>query len=546
MYKKLAILCFVLFAIAAVAYYFRRRWDPPVLEDSVPDAVATASDYGAFADVAPYRQFTLPRAEDLAFDAWETVELSFELKPADLADPFDLKVALELRSPSGDRLVVPAFYYGCHPSFEGCEVGMVRFYVREPGRWEYSIRTSDALHSGAILVGQPQGTAPGPLILQPGERWFKDERNDSYPYLQAKFLDREDEDLSPGPKGFENTHIYLSDDVSDEIRLAIIRRQREFGNRRINVYLSNYGDYGGLRVVPWQVNGGAADYARFDLRKMKVWDRRIKALLDAGLYVHFWFLADDSWGLVKIPEVLAEAQYRRFIRYAVARWSGCQAILWCLSLEYEENNRDPGMWNRMGRYLADVDPFGHPRSIHSQTCFDFTRADWATFQMFQLGFDEGHQRVHERTLTWMDGSNRPAFAEEFSEGIEDLEKRRETWAAVCAGATTGNGAFLKTLSVVMGQLTLRGMRNRDELAHSEKPVYVMANAEGDYLAYLPESHRFRLDLRGAGRPLRYRWFDPATGAELAAGDVAANGDAVEFLPPREGDGDILLLCSARR
>jgi len=34
--------------------------------------------------------------------------------------------------------------------------------------------------------------------------------------------------------------------------------------------------------------------------------------------VQFWFLADDSHGLLRIPDALDESAFRRFVKYAVA------------------------------------------------------------------------------------------------------------------------------------------------------------------------------------------------------------------------------------
>src|SRR5690606_41778751 len=125
------------------------------------------------------------------------------------------------------------------------------------------------------------------------------------------------------------------DDITGRRRAEIRLAQHAYGNRRMNVYRANVGDYGGEKVLPWPGPDTAPDYVRFDLARMHRWDAWLRAVTDAGIYLHLWFLADDSRETLVVPSPLTEAAFKLLIRYAVARRGGYGKVHWCVSLEYD-------------------------------------------------------------------------------------------------------------------------------------------------------------------------------------------------------------------
>nr|PZN91918.1 MAG: hypothetical protein DIU52_00700 [bacterium] len=459
-------------------------------------------------------------------------------------DPFGVELEAVFEGPGGRTLVVPGFYDGDGMGGDDGNVWKVRFFLDRPGVWRYRTRgTGDPGldgRSGRIIVTDPLPHETGPLERSPSRPWFRYRATGGYAYLQAKFLDQSWNWVAgPDALRFNNTHVYLSDDITDLVRAEILLAQHAYGNRRMNVYLANVGDYGGEKVLPWPGPDTAPDYMRFDLARMHRWDAWLRAVTDAGIYLHLWFLADDSKGVLGVPSPLTEEAFKRLIRYAVARWGGYGKVLWCLSLEYDENNPDPAVWNRLGEYLKEVDPYGHPRSIHGTSRFDYSQSSWHDHLIFQLGFGKGHEHVYRTILEWRGESRLPVFAEEFAKGTGSRSERQELWAAFTAGATAGTGSHVAHLNRFVGRTGFYRLDVRNDLRTGGGPAYVLAAPGEEYVVYLPEGGSVRLQIEVGDRELDVEWYDPGTGALISGGRIPVGGQ-LEFAPPRDPDNDWVL------
>ncbi len=519
------------------------------------DAAAASADAGdGFARFGRERFAVVARGMRLSADAagireitdggrlplWATGEMRF-LAHGTHPDPFGVELDVVFEGPDGRTMVVPGFYDGDGMGGSDGGVWKVRFFLDRRGVWTYRTRgTGDPGldgRSGRIIVTEALPHETGPLELSPSRPWFRYRATGEPAYLQAKFLDRS-WNWVDGPDAFrfDNTHVYLSDDITDLVRAEILLAQHAYGNRRMNVYLANVGDYGGERVLPWPGPDTAPDYMRFDLARMHRWDAWLRAVTDAGIYLHFWFLADDSRETLGVPSPLTEAAFKRLIRYAVARWGGYGKVLWCLSLEYDENNPDPAVWNRLGEYLKEIDPYGHPRSIHGTSRFDYSESTWHDHLIFQLGFGKGHEHVYRTVLEWRGDSRLPVFAEEFALGTGSRSERQELWAAFMAGATAGTGSYVAQLNRFVGRTGFYRLDVRNDLRSGGSPAYVLAAPGEEYLVYLPEGGSVRLNIAVGDRALDVEWYDPATGVSIDGGRITAGGE-IEFSPPREPDAD---------
>ncbi|MCC6446616.1 MAG: hypothetical protein IT210_24575 [Armatimonadetes bacterium] len=79
---------------------------------------------------------------------------------------------------------------------------------------------------------------------------------------------------------------------------------------------------------------------------------------------------------------------KRYYRYAAARLSAYSNVLWDVTNKYQIF-RDEARANRMGAFLKECDPYGHPMSVHGHERFPFRTSPWADFAMYQAWDESG-------------------------------------------------------------------------------------------------------------------------------------------------------------
>jgi hypothetical protein len=85
------------------------------------------------------------------------------------------------------------------------------------------------------------------------------------------------------------------------------------------------------------------------------------------------------------------------------------------------------------------------------------------------------------------------------------------------------------------------MSPHDRLINSDKPVWCLAEPEGDYLVYALEGGPFELNLSAARGEFTAKWFDPRTGKLSGAGDgLVQGGKSVRFTAPNQQDWGLWL------
>jgi hypothetical protein len=112
-------------------------------------------------------------------------------------------------------------------------------------------------------------------------------------------------------------------------------------------------------------------------------------------------------------------------------------------------------------------------------------------------------------------------------GMEDWRSRAAMWRQ-----------SRHAVDFFQAHLPFERMRPADELSPS-RTDHVLAAPGEIYAVYLPEAGEARLDLGGAARDHRVRWYDPRNGGALQAGSrewVRGPGTASLGTPPgRSGD-----------
>ncbi|HEV2853286.1 MAG TPA: DUF5060 domain-containing protein [Thermoanaerobaculia bacterium] len=423
-------------------------------------------------------------------------------------NPFDLDVTAQVVSPSGRRFTVPGFFDG---DGQGGAVGRV-FKVRvcpdEPGTWKWTIADGTSGvpglsgRSGELSVSGrlPGFFGKGPIVDDPARPRFFRQQKGGPVFLTGKFLD------VAAPSPIQYSHTLLSEKLSDADREAMLRRHLDLKLNKINVYLANRGDYGGVSTTPWVGTAAANDKRRFDLGRWRSYDRWVERIRDSGMVAQLWFFADDS-GFGDLPD----ADRRRLMRYGMARLSGYVNTMFTLALEWQEG------WSveevhASGDFLQRNNPWARLVSVHGVTGdFAFPAASWVDYLDLQAGNSADLQAVHALGLANRARAGKPLLQEEHGLGEENAENRRKAWAAFTAGAAgVGTGAFLEHLAKFASLVDFSRMEPADGLVTAGRG-YALADRGRDYAVYLYGGTGVRVNLRGAAGSFKVEWYDPRKG-----------------------------------
>ncbi|MEA2602016.1 MAG: hypothetical protein QOF89_3008 [Acidobacteriota bacterium] len=444
-------------------------------------------------------------------------------------NPFtDVDLTARVTSPSGRVFNVRGFFDGDGAGGAVGSVFKIRVYADEPGTWRWATLSDTEGLNGKNGTFSCAGTLPGPFGAGPVVKNPERPRTFKYQYgrpvyLLGKFLDAD----APSPLQF--SHTLLSERLTDVDRQAMLDRHLAMKLNKMNVYLANRGDYGGVSTTPWTGSAATPDRRRFDLGRWKTFETWVRKLRDAGMVAQLWFFADDS-GFGDLPQ----ADRRLLIQYGMARLSGYGNTMLTLALEWQEGWSAAEVAESMA-YLRSQNPWGRLASVHGVTGdFSFPAADWADYLDTQAGNDAGHADIHEHGLRNRALAAKPLIQEEIGLGGEDAALRRKSWAAFTAGAGgSGSGAFLKPLADFVAQIAFERMDPADELALSRN-AYVLAEQGRAYVVYLYDGGTVQLDLRWAASTFDVQWYDPRQGGFRPVG-VVIGGRARSFIAPAGGD-----------
>jgi hypothetical protein len=445
-------------------------------------------------------------------------------------NPFDLDVSAQVTSPLGHRYTVAGFFDGNGAGGAVGNIFKVRIYTDESGTWRWTINSNvPGLNgrTGAIVVS--------PTRLAGSFGWGPVVENPHYPrtfmyqegvpvFLAAKFLD------AAAPNPIKYSHTMLSEKLTDANRQALLSRHLGMKLNKINVYISNRGDYSGVSTTPWVGTAQSNDKSRFDLARWKMYDQWLVKMRDAGVLTHFWFFADDS-SFGNLPD----ADRQRLIKYAMARFSGYVNTMFVLALEWQEG------WSATevasyASFIHQNNPWARMVSVHGTPGnFAFPTAAWADYMDVQAGNSISHGNLYNSGLVNRALSTKPLIQEEHGMGQEDTLHRQRTWAAFLSGAAgigTG-GSIANLMKFLQAGVRFERMTPDKNLVLSGG-AYALAEKGSAYVFYLYNGGTAKVDLRGGTGTFIAEWYDPRNGSFRSAG-VAAGGATPSFTAPASGD-----------
>ena len=439
----------------------------------------------------------------IAVPKWRMLEIALSGTTSP-ANPFtDTTLSATLTSPTNRIITVDGYYDG---DGRGGQVGnqwKMRLTPDELGTWTWATTSNDAGLDGVngqfecVMSGDP-----GPVAAV--DHHFFQADGDPV-FLIGNFLDK------AAPSLEEYTHTLLSEEISDANRDNMIARQRDFHRaNKMNVYLANRGDYGGISTTPWLGIDSSNDKTRFDLARWRMYDQFVARLKDEGMVAQLWFFADDS-NFGNLPLVDRE----RLVQYGLARLGPYAHSMFVLMLEWQEGWSESEV-SSLSNFAQSHNPWGRLWSVHGLFGdFSFPDNPSLTYMETQPGngatpVGTNDHAVFNRTL-----ANKPLLTDEFGilDSHPDARLRGNAWAAFCGGsAGIGTGSDLARVRKFLEEsgVNFTAMIPNNALSTGG---FVLANDGIEYVAYFENGGAYTLQLA----PGTYNawWFSPR----------AADGDA---------------------
>ncbi|MEH3089355.1 MAG: DUF4038 domain-containing protein [Microbacterium arborescens] len=349
----------------------------------------------------------------------EPVELAFTGPPEPIPatrTPFTVTVR------SGGRTVrVPGFW-------DGDRRYVARFLPDRAGEWTW--RTASAAaelagHTGAVTVSE--GGAHGPVRVAAR---FHFAHADGTPHRPV------------GTTAYNWLH--QDDDVrretADDIARAGFNRLRFLVFPQTGGYVTH-----DPVLLPFERDaGGRWDVARPVPAFFARLDAAVRMLGERGIQADVLILNAYDDGRFGLGD-LTEEEDAAYARYLVARLSAFPNVWWSLCNEHDILGRPADRWDRLGRLVAESDPYDHLRSIHNLTeLFDHNRP-WVTHASIQ----NGHAAAEPgRAVLYRDAYGKPVVLDEIKyEGdialrwghLSGAELVHRFWIATVSGCYASHG-----------------------------------------------------------------------------------------------------------
>lgn len=473
---------------------------------------------------------------------YDTVDLSFQSHKTYSAltpwfNPFtQIEINLELTSPSGHKLSAPGFFDGNGTGGQQGRTFKVRVCPDEVGLWHWQ------LHSNLPELDQKKGTfnvtntikglfSQGPIsILETDPKRFAF-KNQMPHFLIGKFLDIDQ------PLHLRFSHTFLSEAWSDIQREELLKHQLTLGINKINIYLTNKGDYKGITTTPWLGTSSYNIKSRFDLHWWHQYEKWIKRLRDEEIVAHLWFFADDS-GFGQ----LSDSERELLVSYGMARMSGYVNTIFTLALEWQESFTESDI-RKTGFLAQNNNPWKRLISVHGLSVTNnlnestiFFDEDWLDFIEIQTGFVE-HHKINQLGKLYRKQENKPVILEEFSLGENNDEQRINTWSALLTtpgGIGTGSG--LKAITTFLASIDITKFEPVTDLIITDN-AYAAASNEDHIIIYIYQNGPV-LFAPGRTNATRGQWFDPREGQYK--GSIFELNTDKPLQPPTDQDWVLLI------
>jgi hypothetical protein len=318
------------------------------------------------------------------------------------------------------------------------------------------------------------------------------------------------------------------------------------------------------------------DYTRFNLPYWQKFDRMLKFARERDMIISLVLDMNDS----KVHPDAGSDDERRFIRYAVNRFSAFSNITWDMGDDLD-SYRDEKWTHDTGMLIREFDPYGHLETSHPAKSNEHQdrSSPWFGFTSYQEWSRNQHalilesRKLQEKTGRIIPQTNEeygyedhyPAWAAPGSDSSDAL--RRTAWDIVMAGGyqTAGetvrrgtnigadmgggwmNGRGDDTMTMFLGYGHMVDFftsfewwktNPHDELVSAGN--YCLADPGKTYAVYVPHPGKVTVQLEKGN--YKATWFSAATGEKIDLPDVT---ETSWTSPPSPDQNDWAILLQAK-
>ncbi|MFZ4506149.1 MAG: DUF4038 domain-containing protein [Fimbriimonas sp.] len=284
---------------------------------------------------------------------------------------------------------------------------------------------------------------------------------------------------SKEPFFWTSTTAYMLAGLREDLALAAIDRLAAQGVNRIRVSLCPSRQPSGerwmepqvtesdtftFRYGPWVADNPTSvlepqfDTSRFDEAYWAKFERLLARARDHDMVVQVIFFTDAQedqnypFDRDRLGDDPAE---RRYYEHAVARLGAFSNVEWCITNEWALFR--PDQWvEAIGQFLAEIDPYHHPISVHGHGHFPFRASPWCSHALFQVWDEHGaYAWMREKRAQQLDaGQAKPQINDEngyqdhypfpwgearTAPARDDESRARLAWEIVMAGGWVTQG-----------------------------------------------------------------------------------------------------------
>ena len=243
----------------------------------------------------------------------------------------------------------------------------------------------------------------------------------------------------------------------EEIIKDAIERLSGYGINRIRVAMNGRQDDGSrwyeplvkesefftFKLTPWvaerpdDLDDPGFDVTRFNMEHWQKLDRLVDFARQHNINVSLIFYVDglDHGCDPFKKDKMGNEDEQRYYRYAAARYSGFENIMWDVTNEYHLF-RSEAWVDKMGTLLKSLDPARHIISVHGHSEFPFRTAAWVDVVLYQ-SWDEcgGYEFIRScREKQAKTGRILPQVNEEYG-----YEEHYPTWGCGASGTKVPDG-----------------------------------------------------------------------------------------------------------
>jgi len=575
------------------------------------------------AKAAGYNSSAQTVSGDLA--KWRPVTLDLRGPPANASDsnpnPFlDYRLQVQFTSRSGNTYDVPGFFAGDGKGGLSGDAWRVIFSPDEVGTWRYhlSFCSGDAV---AVSLDRNAGEAtdldgatgcfevtPQDAVAEGFYRWGRLEYVGEHylkfrdgPYWLKGGTDSPEDFLAydgfpSTPKGGHRYANHVADWCEDDPDWyggkgkGIIGALNYLASQGVNsIYflpMNIGGD--GKNVHPYlgRINGAGSpdnDNLHLDLTRLHQWGVVFEHAQRKGIMLHFVLNEAEENNKLELDSGQLDVERKLYYRELIARFGHLPALQWNISEEYNLGHKlKPEMVKAFAQYIADVDPYDHPITVHHAGRAEKAWAPFLGDARFTVTSFQENEHVTELVEVWRAKSREAGVPlvigmDEFfpdKSSPENIERHRREylWPVYFSGGQIEfildellkvedfrkyehlwrYMAYARTF--MMDHLPFWEMEPRDDLLTDEskyKGAYsvvsgqVFAKAGEVYAVYLPVAeHTGALDLSHTRAIFSFRWFDPRAGAFSGDETRVVGGNVIPLgAPPEDPSEDWVALLT---